>query len=194
MCVEILTDSEVQSLLSCCSRRAPTGVRNRALVALLYRSGLRISEALRLMPGEVDMEARLIRVADGKGHKARTVGVDRGALEVLAVWMERRVGLGFNGRHPVFCTLKGGRVSADYVRQMLPRLGRRAGLTKRVHAHGLRHTMASQLAMEGVPMNVIQAQLGHTSLAVTGRYLAHIMPADLVRAMGLREWKANAEK
>jgi integrase/recombinase XerD len=64
----------------------------------------------------------------------------------------------------------------------MPRLARRAGIEKRVHPHGLRHTHAAELALEGQPMNLIQAQLGHSSLATTSRYLAHIAPAELVHA------------
>jgi len=64
----------------------------------------------------------------------------------------------------------------------------RAGIEKRVHAHGLRHTHAAELALEGKAMNLIQAQLGHSSLATTSRYLAHIAPAELVKAMQARMW------
>ncbi|HJQ83494.1 MAG TPA: tyrosine-type recombinase/integrase [Candidatus Binatia bacterium] len=86
----------------------------------------------------------------------------------------------------MFCTLKGGRVATAYVRALMPRLARRAGIEKRVHAHGLRHTHAAELAMEGKPVNLIQAQLGHASLAVTSAYLAHIAPAQLIEAMRTR--------
>ena len=63
-----------------------------------------------------------------------------------------------------------------------------SGIDKRVHPHGLRHTHAAELAFEGVPMNAIQAQLGHSSLATTSSYLAHIAPAELVKAMQARTW------
>jgi integrase len=62
------------------------------------------------------------------------------------------------------------------------------GSEKRAHSHGLRHTHAAELALEGQPMNLIQAQLGHSSLATTSRYLAHIAPAELVKAMQARTW------
>jgi integrase len=69
------------------------------------------------------------------------------------------------------------------------RLAAKAGIEKRVHPHGLRHTHAAELAREGVPMNVIQAQLGHSSLATTSRYLAHVAPQHVVEAMKAREWE-----
>ena len=62
------------------------------------------------------------------------------------------------------------------------------GIDKRVHAHGLRHTHAAELAEEGHPINLVQAQPGHGSLATTDRYLRHIAPAPLVEAMRRREW------
>ena len=74
-------------------------------------------------------------------------------------------------------------MATAYVRALMPRLARKAGIEKRVHAHGLRHTHAAELAMEGKPVNLIQAQLGHASLAVTSTYLAHIAPVQLIEAM-----------
>ncbi len=89
----------------------------------------------------------------------------------------------------MFCTLQGKTLQTRYVRTLLPRLARKAGIAKRVHAHGLRHTHAAELAAEGVPPNQIQRQLGHASLATTSRYLDHIAPQDLVDAMRRREWQ-----
>lgn len=89
----------------------------------------------------------------------------------------------------VFCTLQGEPMETAYVRALLPRLALKAGIEKRVHAHGLRHTHAAELAREGTPLNLVQAQLGHSSLATTDRYLRHIAPEELVRAMKARPWK-----
>jgi integrase/recombinase XerD len=176
---EPLTEREVDQLLKGCSRRAPTGVRNRALIAVMYRGGLRISEALALKPSHIDLDQGTVRILHGKGDKYRVVGLDDGALAVVQQWMDRRRELGFrNG--PLFCTLKGEPVSDRYVRDMLRRLKAKAGLEKRVHPHGLRHSHAAELVSEGVPVNVIQQQLGHASLAVTDRYLRHVAPAQVI--------------
>jgi site-specific recombinase XerD len=185
---EILTSDEIRALIRASSNRAPTGIRNRALVVLLYRGGLRITEALRLHAKDLDRTAGTVTVLRGKGGKRRTIGLDPGAFAVLERWLDRRVALGINGRAPVFCTLRGKPLASAYVRALLPRLARRAGIVKRVHAHGLRHTHAAELALEGKPMNLIQAQLGHSSLATTSRYLAHIAPAQLIEAMRARTW------
>jgi len=79
-------------------------------------------------------------------------------------------------------------IDSSYVRRLLPRLAVRAGIEKRVHAHGLRYAHAAELAAEGLPVNVVQQQLGHGSLATTDRYLRHIAPKERVEAMRAREW------
>ncbi|MEA3511794.1 MAG: site-specific integrase, partial [Actinomycetota bacterium] len=86
------------------------------------------------------------------------------------------------------CTLRGESVGANSLRQSLRTLARRAGIQKRVHPHGFRHTHAYELMMEGIPMPIIQRQLGHVSLATTDRYLAHIAPKQVIETMAKREW------
>lgn len=179
---EILTPDEVRSLIHAASGRAPTGIRNRALIATLYRGGLRISEALDLFPKDVDLDSGTVTILHGKGDHRRTVGLDPGTVSMVARWVDVRAGLGVNGRRKLFCTLAGDRLKASYVRGLLPRLATRAGIEKRVHAHGLRHTLAYELMQEGVPVPIIQRQLGHASLATTAVYLDHIAPLDVIEA------------
>ena len=88
--VEVLRDLEVQRLIGACSHRAPTGIRNRALITILYRGGLRISEALCLSPKDLDPEAGTVRVLNGKGGKSRTVGPDHASFAVIQRWLEVR--------------------------------------------------------------------------------------------------------
>ncbi|MGH2930343.1 MAG: tyrosine-type recombinase/integrase, partial [Solirubrobacteraceae bacterium] len=158
---EVLSEAEAIALIRACSPRAPTGIRNRALIAVLWRSGLRISEALALELRDVDLKAGTIRVRHGKGDKSRTVGVDEQTAAMLARWIDRRKGLSPGARSPIFCTLAGGRLDTSYVRHLLPRLAARAGIQRRVHAHGLRHTYAAELAREQTPINIIRDALGH---------------------------------
>jgi integrase/recombinase XerD len=185
---EILTDAEVRALMEACGGYRPTAVRNRALIALLYRGGLRISEALHVYPKDVDVEHGAVRVLFAKGGKYRTVGLDPGAVAVLQQWLHARSRWKLNGVHPVFCSQAGLALSDGYVRQWLPRLGHRAGLHKRIHAHGFRHTHAAQLREEGVDIGIISKQLGHTSIATTARYLDHIAPIAVVEAIRSRNW------
>ncbi len=185
---EVLTEAEVLALMKACSSRAPTGVRNRALIAVLWRCGLRISEALALELRDVDLQAGTVRVRHGKGDRSRTVGVDQQTSALLARWVDRRKQFGPGARAPVFCTLQGGRVDSSYVRRLLPRLARKAGIDRRVHAHGLRHTHAAELAREGTPINIIRDDLGHTSLAVTDRYLRDVAPQAVIDTLRARRW------
>lgn len=178
----------VYRLLRTCPGRAPTGIRNRALIVVGYRAGLRLAEALALHPKDLHREAATIAVLHGKGNRARTVGLDPAAFSLIERWIDVRASRGINGRAPLFCTLDGQSLMTAYVRALLPRLALKAGIEKRVHFHGLRHTMAAELAREGQPMNLIQAQLGHSSLATTSRYLNHIAPRELIAAMKAREW------
>jgi site-specific recombinase XerD len=185
---EVLSEADVAALLEVCSRKAPTGIRNRALITVLYRAGLRVSEALSLSPNDIDAHAGTITVFHGKGDGRRVVGLEPGAFAVLAHWLDRRAALGLDGRSPIFCTLRGASVKSAYVRALLPRLAARAGVKKRVHPHGLRHTHAAELAREGTPLNLVQAQLGHGSLATTDRYLKHIARDERGKATKARIW------
>ena len=189
--VEILTDEEVQKLLVACRPRSNTGARNMALITVLYRGGLRIAEALKLRPGDIDPAAGTIRVLHGKGSRARTVGLDPGAMAMLSLWIERRRRHNLSASGPLFCTLLGRPLHGGYVRNLMPRLAGKAGVHKRVHCHGLRHTHAAQLASEGVPINVIQKQLGHGNVATTSRYIDHIQPVQVIEAMQARDWKVQ---
>lgn len=183
----MLSRAEADRLIGAVSARSHLGVRNRALLAVLYRGGLRVSEALALRAVDVDVDAGTIRVLDGKGSKPRTVGLDAGGLAAVQRWIDARRALGLR-RAPLFCTLAGEPISANAVRAMMKRAAGRAGIERRVHPHGLRHTHAAELVAEAVPMPVIRDQLGHSSLAVTDRYLRDIAPGDVIAAMQRREW------
>ena len=191
---EPLTRGEVEALLKACSNRAPTGIRNRALIVLLWRAGLRIGEALALHPKDLDAQQATVRVLRGKGRKHRVVGLDPQAWAVVQRWIDIRAKLGIDGRRRLFCTLQGKPLDQAYVRALLPRLGRKAGIEKRVHAHGLRHTHASELRQEGIDVGIISKQLGHASIATTARYLDHVAPQAVVDAMRARAWRPTTPK
>jgi site-specific recombinase XerD len=187
--VDVLSDDEVKALIGACSNRAPTGIRNRALIAVMWRCGLRIAEALALTLKDVDLDHGVLSVQRGKGDKSRKVGLDATTSALLARWIDRRRALGHNGRgKPLFCKLDGGSIDQSYVRHLLRRLAGKTGIERRVHPHGLRHAYAAGLAREGTPMNVIRDALGHTSLAVTDRYLRDVAPVHVIQTMQHREW------
>lgn len=176
----VLSGAEVRALIDACNG-GPTGTRNAALIGLLYRTGLRIAEALELRP--TDLRDTWAHVRTGKGGKPRTVPLDAHALELLEAWRAVRPLAPW-----LFCTLHGAKLQASYVRALLPRLAREAGIEKRVHAHALRHSFAFELAQEGVPLHQVQRLLGHSSLATTSLYVDHLGARDLADAVTRRPW------
>ena len=124
----------------------------------------------------------------GRATRLGPVGIDRRVLREVQEWAREREQWGATPGAPLFCTRSGGPIQQAYVRELLPRLAKRAGVTKRAHAHALRHTFAVELAREGVPMPLIQQLLGHSSLAVTSVYLASLSPEEALDAVRNREW------
>lgn len=186
--VEILTSSEVRALMGAASRQGECGVRDRALIATLFRSGLRIAEALDLMPKDVDLGTGAVAVLEGKGGKSRTVAVDGETVALIEVWLGKRAARGLNGRCPLFCTLTGGRMADVQVRQHLKALAEKAGIEKRVHPHGMRHARAVDLVKAGATLPLIQAALGHSSLKTTQTYVSHLAPTEVVDFMRGGSW------
>ncbi|MBY0311073.1 MAG: tyrosine-type recombinase/integrase [Phycisphaerales bacterium] len=185
---EVLTTDEVNALIAAIRGDTVAAVRNRAVIAFLYRTGLRISEALSVYPKDIDSHRSAVRVLHGKGGRARTVGIDNAGLSMLTPWLERRAAMKLSDRHPLFCTCWGTHLTTAYVRRLLPQLAANAGITKRVHAHGLRHTHASELREEGIDIGIISKQLGHADISTTARYLDHIAPWAVVERISARTW------
>ena len=105
---EVLSPAEFAQVAAQCSRKAATGVRNRALWVLLYRSGLRINEALALRPADIDLDRHSIRCLDTKTGIPQTRGFHPGADDALNRWLDTRKRLGVPRSAVVFCTLAGG--------------------------------------------------------------------------------------
>lgn len=184
---QFLTPDELQAVLEA-NNKGLTGTRNRALIVVGWRSGVRIGEALSIRPTDLDETNHAIRVLHGKGNKARTVGMDRQSWAVISNWMTARKAAGLDAAETLFCTETGGRLDSRYVRELLPRLAAHANVNKRCHFHGLRHTMAFELVTEGVPVHLIQQQLGHSNVAITSRYINHLNPAETINRMKARSW------
>jgi integrase len=187
---EPLSADEIRALLSACGGGSLTAVRNHALLVVLWRAGLRIGEALRLRPSDVNFTDGTVRVLHTKTRKPRTVGLDDAALAVVAAWVAARDGAGI-GPGPLFCRLRGqpgAKLSARYVGAEMTRLAKRAGLQHRVHPHGMRHSCAVELRREGWPVPEIARQLGHSSIATTQVYVDHLYPAEVVDRARARTW------
>jgi site-specific recombinase XerD len=174
----------------------PHGARLRALIVVLWRAGLRIGEALALNERDLDPDRGSVLIRYGKGGKRREVGMDEWGWEQLRPWLERRLEMPVGA---LFCVINGptrGRpCSSSTARAQLRRLAVQAGVRRRYAPHQLRHAHAVEMAREGVPLNVIQRQLGHANLGVTSIYLQGIDNAeiiDTVRARGAPVLPASA--
>lgn len=152
----------------------PEALRDRALVEVLYGSGLRVSEATGLDCGDVDLAARLVRVR-GKGGKERVVPLGRKSVEALGAYLPRRKELvTARGRAPhataLFLNRSGDRLSVRAVQRTTRRRGLETGARESVNPHALRHSCATHLLDAGADLRIIQELLGHASLSTTQRY------------------------
>ena len=149
--------------------------------------GLRISEALALTESDLDQKTGSVLVRSGKGGKRRTVGMDDWGWEHVGRWTERRIQLPIG---PLFCLLAGptrGRCwSAIAARGELRRLAAQAGVRRRFAPHQLRHAHAIEMAHEGVPLPIIQRQLGHAHLGITSIYLQGIDTEEIIATVHAR--------
>jgi site-specific recombinase XerD len=152
------------------------GRRLRAMIVVLWRGGLRIHEALALAEHDLGLPRGSLLVRNGKGGRRREVGMDEWGWEQLRPWLTERTELPVG---PLFCIIDGptrGRPwSGAAVRSEHRRLAARAGVRRRFAPHQLRDAHALELAREGVPLNIIQRQLGHANLGTTSIYLRGVV-------------------
>ena len=164
------------------------GRRLKALIVVLWRAGLRIQEALSLTESDLNLRRGSVLVRKGKGSRRREVGIDAWAIDQLSGWMAERVELPGG---PLVCVIDGptrGRAwSAAAVRAELRRVAAEAGVRRRFAPHHqLRHAHAVELAREGIPLPIIQRQLGHRYLSTTGSYLEGIDIEEIIATVHTR--------
>ena len=167
-----LTLEEIQGLTRGCSPQAPTGVRNRALIVVLSRVGLRLSEALNLSPERIDFVRYQIAVG---GRHSRVLPLEEGPSGAIVRWINLRDKTGLANAEVLFCTLTGDPMDPAYVRQALHRLAEKGEVQKRVNAQGLRDAYAAELWVAGLPPAEIQYLLGFESRRSLARYLSPIV-------------------
>ena len=174
------TVEEIVSVMRAAGDR-PDGRRLRALIVLLWRAGLRINEALALQESDLDSGRGAVLVRRGKGGKRREVGMDRWAWEQLEPWLEVRRTLPIGA---VVCVIHGPtagrRWETSAARKQLHHAAAAAGVRRRFAPHQLRHAHAVEMAHEGVPLVVIQRQLGHANLGITSVYLQGIDSSEII--------------
>ena len=171
----VLPKDESKDLLDAPSEDTLAGRRDRALLELLYASGVRVAECCGLDLEDLDRRHGTVRVM-GKGRKERVVPVGEIALEALDAYLDRRGG----GNGPLFRNARGTRLSTRSVHSIVRQRARAAGLARRVTPHTLRHTFATHLLGEGADLRFIQELLGHSRLSTTQRY-THVSPEHLMK-------------
>ena len=159
----------------------PGGLRLRAMIVLLWRAGLRIGEALNLAETDLDRARGAILVRRGKGGRRREVGMDRWGWTQLEPWLEFRTDLRAGA---LLCVIYGATAGRHWeqsaARKQLRRTAILAGVRRRFAPHQLRHAHAVEMAHEGVPLVVIQRQLGHAHLGITSIYLQGIDSTEII--------------
>jgi integrase/recombinase XerC len=211
----VLEAQELEDLLAQVNTRTPTGARNYALLQLMAQTGIRCGEALQVRWADVRQEEwgtngdkvkvwclRLPRKAT-KGQKDRQgIPLTAATLAALEAWRAKREALGI-GNGPLFCTVSKGKRQAGfatgdgelvpgaaldsrYVRQLVARLAKEAGIDRRVHPHMLRHTALTALYDKTQDLRMVQTVAGHTTSRMTERY-THVHPVAVAKAMGALE-------
>jgi integrase/recombinase XerC len=175
-----LSEEEMASLLDVPDTRKPLDLRDKALLEMLYATGLRVSELVGLDLEDVNFEERLLRVR-GKGKKERLVPYGRAAEDSLHAYFRVRPSLarGRIGDTAVFLNYRGERLSTRSVQRVVRACIRQTALKRRISPHSLRHSFASHLLSRGADLRSIQELLGHASLATTQKYthldLGHLL-------------------
>jgi integrase/recombinase XerC len=145
------------------------GIRDQAIMELLYSSGLRLAELLGLDLLDLDLADRTVRVT-GKGNKTRIVPVGRQAVAALRRWLAERATIAGTGELAVFVGVNGGRLGPRIVQRRIARWARLQGLPEHVHPHMFRHSFASHLLESSQDLRAVQELLGHANISTTQVY------------------------
>jgi len=187
-----LEPEEMRAVLAVPNTKAPTGLRNRTMVALMAESGLRVSEVVALRMRNVSAKRDRLRVIDGKGGD-RNVPLTEAGTARLCAWIAVRETIAPDSefvfpqvrssayRDPAGKAkpkLRGTRLSTAYVRALTARLGRRAGVERRTNPHAFRHTAATAMIEADYTLPEVQAMLGHRNVATTSIY-THVRDSRL---------------
>ncbi|HEV8530688.1 MAG TPA: tyrosine recombinase XerC [Methylomirabilota bacterium] len=180
-----LPKDESKDLLDLPPERSAAGLRDRALLELLYASGLRVAECCGLDRDDVDRRQGTVRVM-GKGGKERVVPAGDAALQAVDAWLAVRG----EARGPLFTNSRGGRLTTRSVQRIVKGRARAAGIDRRVTPHTLRHSFATHMLGEGADLRLIQELLGHSRLSTTQRY-THVSPEHLMKVYDASHPRAN---
>jgi integrase/recombinase XerD len=166
-----LSPDECARLLLAPDPRRAAGRRDRAMLELLYATGLRVSELVGLQLNDLDLESRVL-IARGKGDKERLVPVGAPAAEAVKAYLGGAREAILKGRRSkdLFVTGRGGRMTRHGFAKLLDKCARKAGIRRRISPHKLRHSFATHLLAGGADLRAVQAMLGHADVATTQIY------------------------
>jgi integrase/recombinase XerD len=171
--------NQVNELLAAPDADKPTGLRDRAMIELLYATGLRVSELCRVKLTDLNAELGVLR-ATGKGDKQRLVPVGKSALAAVQLYLQSARALLLKGRGSpyLFVTARGGCLSRKAFWKLLAVHGKKAGIFHHLSPHVLRHTFATHLLEGGADLRSVQTMLGHADISTTQIY-THVMRSRL---------------
>ena len=192
----VLEPEEVGKLLSIPNKRYITGIRNKAILAIMANMGLRVSEVVNLKPGDLNLTKRKLRVVNGKGGVDRDLIIPEYTAEILREWKKSKPK---NSRHffttikdksgGQFASSKGSQVSVRYIQFMVKRYAKKAGINKDITPHTLRHTFATDFIRQGQNVMKLKDILGHSDISTTQIYVT-LANKDIEEAMnGFKEFK-----
>lgn len=166
------SEKEIKKLLNSIDLDDRRGLRDRAILEVLYSSGLRSSEITNLTLDALDKENKLLKIYRGKGNKDRVVPVGETALHYLDLYIQNTRGcfVKIEGDRRLFLTSRGGPMKSENIADILRRWIKPTGLKKEIRPHALRHAMATHMLRHGAPIRHIQEMLGHASLGTTQIY------------------------
>jgi integrase/recombinase XerC len=167
---QVLNEDAARQLIEADSDgNSPAVLRDRAILEVLYSSGLRVSELTGLCWRDIDEEVGTVMVRSGKGNKDRLVPIGEPALDAMRAW-RAVMPIAWSPDGPVITNLRGGRLTPRSVQNIITRRLMQAGLDSPITPHGLRHCFATHMLNAGADLRSIQEMLGHSSLATTQRY------------------------
>lgn len=174
-----LNEQEIDKILDAPDAARPTGIRDRAMLQLLYATGMRVSELCALQMTDLAADLGYIRVT-GKGNKQRIVPVGRAALSAIAEYQNsgRPALLRGRGSKYLFVTARGGRLTRQAFWKLLAQNGKRVGIFRRLSPHVVRHSFATHLLEHGADLRSVQTMLGHADISTTQIY-THVMKSKL---------------
>lgn len=166
-----LTEADVEALLAAPDLRTPLGLRDRAMLEVLYASGLRVSELVSLKAGQLSDAMGVVRIL-GKGAKERLVPVGEEALDAVRRYQQqaRPALLGGRASDALFVTRRGAAMTREAFWQLVKRHAARAGIRAHLSPHTLRHAFATHLLNHGADLRVVQLLLGHADISTTQIY------------------------